>query len=202
MFILGVDNVLQFTVVLASGEHVTANAYQHSDLFWALRGGGGGTYGVVTSATYKTHPSFPVVMSALTLNFTSPEVAADVLAEFIRTHPHLTDLGWGGYSSVSKANFQALWVAPNSSAEVANATLWPFVEFVRNASGTDAPVYTLPYPSFFEWLSTLFLSPGSGSQVGAQVEVATRLLPKDIAGSDPAKVAKIMLSLEDGVAIK
>jgi FAD/FMN-containing dehydrogenase len=50
----GVDNVLQFTIVLANGSLVTANSYQHPDLFWALRGGGGGTYGVVTSASYKT----------------------------------------------------------------------------------------------------------------------------------------------------
>ena len=33
-----------------------ANACQHPDLLWALRGGGGGTYGVVTRVTLMTHP--------------------------------------------------------------------------------------------------------------------------------------------------
>src|SRR4051812_43153388 len=40
-FWLGVDNVLQFMVVTANGDFLTVNSYQNSDLFWALRGGGG-----------------------------------------------------------------------------------------------------------------------------------------------------------------
>ena len=55
----GVDNVLEIKIVTADGNHVTTNQYRNSDLFWALRGGGGGTWGVVTSVTYKTHPPTP-----------------------------------------------------------------------------------------------------------------------------------------------
>ena len=46
---LGIDNVLAYKVVLANGTLVTADACTNSDLFWALRGGGGGTWGVVTA---------------------------------------------------------------------------------------------------------------------------------------------------------
>lgn len=53
----GADNLLAATVVLASGELVNASSASHTDLFWALRGGGGGTFGVVTSMTYRTHPA-------------------------------------------------------------------------------------------------------------------------------------------------
>ncbi|KAG6327489.1 hypothetical protein ID866_11600, partial [Astraeus odoratus] len=42
---LGVDNAVEITVVTSTGEHLTVNNYQYPDLFWALRGGGGGTYG-------------------------------------------------------------------------------------------------------------------------------------------------------------
>ncbi|KAH7099501.1 FAD/FMN-containing protein [Auriculariales sp. MPI-PUGE-AT-0066] len=42
---MGVDNVLQFTVVTADGEERTANACSEQDLFWALRGGGGSAFG-------------------------------------------------------------------------------------------------------------------------------------------------------------
>ncbi|MEY3733870.1 MAG: hypothetical protein RL347_1229 [Actinomycetota bacterium] len=52
----GAAGVLELTVVLASGKIVTANAYQNSDLYWALKGGGGGTFGVVTHMTYIAHP--------------------------------------------------------------------------------------------------------------------------------------------------
>ncbi|PPR04232.1 hypothetical protein CVT24_013335, partial [Panaeolus cyanescens] len=46
---LGVDNIVEETVVLPNGEHVTANLYTNPDLFWALRGGGGPSFGILTS---------------------------------------------------------------------------------------------------------------------------------------------------------
>ena len=41
-------------MVLADGTFVTANADEHADLFWAVRGGGG-NFGVVTSFTLQLH---------------------------------------------------------------------------------------------------------------------------------------------------
>jgi hypothetical protein len=52
----GSDQVLAFEVVTSDGQFITADAEQNTDLFWALRGGGGGTFGVVTSVTVKAHP--------------------------------------------------------------------------------------------------------------------------------------------------
>ncbi len=49
-------SVLEFEVVTADGQIRIANAFTNPDLFWALRGGGAGTYGVVTRMTEMTYP--------------------------------------------------------------------------------------------------------------------------------------------------
>ena len=51
------DALESAVVVLPSGEAITASADNHADVFWALRGGGGGTVGVVAAFTFRTFPA-------------------------------------------------------------------------------------------------------------------------------------------------
>ncbi len=59
-----IDNLESAEVVTAAGEVVRANANENSDLFWALRGGGG-NFGVVTRFEFRLHPVGPDVLSGL-----------------------------------------------------------------------------------------------------------------------------------------
>ena len=52
---LTIDNLLEADMVLADGSFVTVNKNQNTDLFWAIRGGGG-NFGIVTSFKFQAHP--------------------------------------------------------------------------------------------------------------------------------------------------
>ena len=83
---LTIDNLLSADVVLANGKFVRANADENSDLFWALRGGGG-NFGVVTSFTFKLHPVDVIYGGPMLYELSE---AADVLKwyrEFISAAP-------------------------------------------------------------------------------------------------------------------
>jgi FAD/FMN-containing dehydrogenase len=61
---LSCDNLLSADVVTADGQLRTASADENSDLFWAIRGGGG-NFGVVTSFEYRLHQVGPTVLAGL-----------------------------------------------------------------------------------------------------------------------------------------
>ncbi|ETS77396.1 hypothetical protein PFICI_11270 [Pestalotiopsis fici W106-1] len=64
---LAADNTLAFEVVTARGEHIIASRSDHAELYWALSGGGAGTYAVVISQISKVHPDGLIGGASLTL---------------------------------------------------------------------------------------------------------------------------------------
>jgi FAD binding domain/Berberine and berberine like len=90
-------SLLEAEVVTADGIVRTANACTNADLFWALKGGGGGTFGVVTRVTLRTHrlPSFFGWVSA-TMRAESDESFRTLLEDFLAfCAEQLVDPHWG-----------------------------------------------------------------------------------------------------------
>jgi hypothetical protein len=100
---MGADQVLSARVILASGEVVTADACSNTDLFTAIRGGGGGTYGVVTEIVVKVYPTTNVVTQNINIGFPASASVRflDVMALFYESIPYLSDIGFAGYGSWS-----------------------------------------------------------------------------------------------------
>ena len=95
---LTIDNLIEADVVLADGSFVTANETSHSDLFWALRGGGG-NFGVVTRFVFRL-TSLPTVVAGPTL--WRLDRAAEILSwyrDFIGGAPDELN-GWFGFLTV------------------------------------------------------------------------------------------------------
>ncbi|PWY73066.1 FAD-binding domain-containing protein [Aspergillus heteromorphus CBS 117.55] len=82
---LAADQVLALEVVLADGRFVTVTEQSDPDLFWALRGGGGGTYGIVTSLISRVYPKLPVTVSTFSFT-TGANVSVDTFWAGVRAY--------------------------------------------------------------------------------------------------------------------
>jgi len=191
---VGVDNVLEITIITADGDHVIANPYRNKDLFWALRGGGGGTWGVVTSVTYKTHPSTSFSSASLLVNFTNADSIQNLLTEIIRLTPSLVEQGYGGYAFGTTEQITFFVMSPNVTAEQTQATFSPLFEFAISQPGFSVENDTILYQDFWQAYDLLSIS----GPVGTPVELSSWLLPKDVIETDqPEELAGELLKLSN-----
>ncbi|KAL8840019.1 MAG: hypothetical protein Q9170_001503 [Blastenia crenularia] len=92
---MGVDRVLEFTVVTPDGLLRTANAQSNADLFWALRGAGGAAFGVVLNTTIKVEPAIPLTFATVSFPPT-PSNQLPFLDLLINESASWAAQGWGG----------------------------------------------------------------------------------------------------------
>ena len=106
------DNLLSVELVTADGQFRTANPTENSDLFWAIRGGGG-NFGIVTSFNFQLHPVGPTVLGGMVLY---PITQAREVLHFYRDYARKTpeDL----------TAFAALMTGPDGNPVVAVIVGW------------------------------------------------------------------------------
>jgi hypothetical protein len=201
----GVDNVLQIKIVTPQGVVLTANPCLHPDLFWALRGGGGGTFGVITSVTMKAYPSPQASRHTFTLAPTNADNLTgfwDTVASVISEFPRLNAGGMQGYSTIVPPGIDGaktwkwswgfnVYDKPNGTIESLFA---PIAQKLAPENGTTI-MYTsrlTHYRNFFAlWNATVAFEPVAA--VGAAL--GSRLLPAASLTEDKNRLARVLQNL-------
>ncbi|HTK29067.1 MAG TPA: FAD-binding oxidoreductase [Vicinamibacterales bacterium] len=80
------DSVLAFRVMLANGGIVVANSTTNSDLYWAMRGGTGGNFGILLSVTYQLYAVPTVWAYSIQWNIgDAPAALLEMQTNYMRT---------------------------------------------------------------------------------------------------------------------
>jgi FAD/FMN-containing dehydrogenase len=138
---LGIDQWLEANVVTADEDLKVANAVSNPDLLWALRGGGGATFGIVVEATIKAHHEVPVTGYNWYSNSTKPaptpeqltrgETSTSAAMQYLFAEmPTLHEKGISAYFYVAPHQVRAFAIHPGKAAGLANANaVWgPILE--------------------------------------------------------------------------
>lgn len=131
---LAAASLLEAEVVTADGEIRIANACTNSDLFWALKGGGGGTFGVISKMTLRLH-DLPAYFGAasFTVKAASDGAFRRLIGEFVNFYrTHLFNEHWG----------EQVHFGPDNTLTV-NMCYW----------GLDTDAAKKVWQSFFDWIA-------------------------------------------------
>lgn len=202
-FGLATDNTLSFDVVTADARLLTASRTQNSDLYWALSGGGGGTYGVVISMTSKVYPDVKVGGASLVfyaVEQSSIDTFYKAIESFHALLPAMVDAGHLVIYYFNDAFFQiAPTTAYNKSKAQVQKDLAPFVAAItklvikHTVSYSETPNYTEHYDKYFGPL------PYGNIQVGI-AQYGGRLIPRETITKNNAAFNKVARNItQDGV---
>lgn len=100
VFGLGVDNMQQFHGVLPNGTSVTANRCKNPDVFFALRGGGGGTFGLITEMSTTAHKQVTLQYAKIDLHSANKTQIQDFLRILAANANRWVAEGWGGATRI------------------------------------------------------------------------------------------------------
>ncbi|KAJ7053797.1 FAD binding domain protein [Mycena amicta] len=174
---LAADQTLQWEVVTGTGEYLVANRQNNSDLYWALSGGGGGTYGVVLSMTSKAHPD--TATSAMNLTIVASDTTQDAYYEAIEyfhsTLPNIVDSGATVVWFFTNASFA---ISPITAPDVPVAVLQTHLApFETKLNALNIP-FTSQYAQFNSYLDA-FNAMFSPIQIGI-AQYGGRLIPRSV----------------------
>ncbi|KAJ7605450.1 hypothetical protein DFH06DRAFT_1385091 [Mycena polygramma] len=169
-FGLGADRVLEIKIVTPDGNLRTANACQNTELFWALRGGGGSTFGVVVESTHLVEQR--IQLQVINMTFTPTDTNLKPYFEILANNSaHWGAQGWGGH--VNRAPPGIIYVNPHLSLAEATTSMAELSAFAKANNGTSV-IETLPswLPFFTRFIVQVQVP------VGNSIVIGSRLIPK------------------------
>ncbi|KAJ5824917.1 hypothetical protein N7447_007257 [Penicillium robsamsonii] len=154
---LAADQVLAWEVVLANGDLVTASPTDYRDLYWALAGGGGGTYGVVVSMTSKAYPELPTTSG--NLSFSDTGVSRDTffaaVEMFVSILPSIGDAGGAGVWWLSNTTLAMTpTTIPGGTSTLFDSLFSPLIVFLQQ-NNIQHTYYVDDFPTYYDAFQTM-----------------------------------------------
>ncbi|KAF7377556.1 hypothetical protein MSAN_00177900 [Mycena sanguinolenta] len=188
---LGADNALEFEIVVASGELLNVNQKSHPDLFYALRGGGAGSWGVMVSATFRTYPTFNATSSSIFLATENNTVSAS-LATLHAQHVFDWDSVKAGHymyvirdTSTNASVFFLNTYMPNTTASQSMVLLAPFLNASLALPGVSLLSQDFAYGDINDALFE------DDDRIGLNVVLGSRLIPAATYRDSPSTVGEV-----------
>lgn len=154
-------SLLEAEVVTADGRIRVVNACRDPDLFWALKGGGGGSFGVITRLTLRTH-DLPTTFGSVNASVMAASHAAyrRLIERFLAHYgQHLFNPHWGETVHFEDGNMLRISMAMQGLEQADAETAWrDFFDFVKAAphdyTVTQAP-RVMAFPARVMWNSDI-----------------------------------------------
>ena len=186
---LGADNVLEWEVVTANGTHLTASPTSEPDLYWALSGGGGGTYGVIISMTTKMHQESQTGGASLEFNLTTSDAfwtAVDTLQTGVAP---IVDTGAVILYEITNSSLAVYLTAPDQSPSQIRSSLSYITNHLTNHSIPYALSITTD-PTYFDYFQRYYGPLPNGIWQVAHL-IGSRLIPHSVVAANSTALTDI-----------
>jgi FAD/FMN-containing dehydrogenase len=167
----GAAALLEAEIVTADGGVLVVNACNHSDLFWAVKGGGGGSFGVLTKLTLRTR-ELPTIFGGVyfRVKATSDTAFRDLVSRMMYFYSeHLFNPTWGEEIAFGADNTIAGSMRFQGIEQSEAEAIWkPFMASLADAPTdfvVDAPLEVIAMPARHYWDAEYFLKHFPGRAV-------------------------------------
>jgi hypothetical protein len=179
---LAADQVLEWEVVTIDGRHLIVTPEKYADLYWALAGGGGGTFAVVLSVTFRIFPEGPVAGGAMTVTSKNTTALFKAIEMFFHQAPSfVNDTRDNIQLFVTNDTLAILnFVLPdqNTTASIDNL----IADFVLELEKLDLPynLTKVQYPTYLDSFIGFYGPLPYGTLCPTFPIIGSRLIPREI----------------------